>query len=41
MARLEIYLVHSAEASVWVQNSLESSLVAKAKEKQDKDLSLV
>ncbi|KAF3679168.1 hypothetical protein FXO37_04022 [Capsicum annuum] len=41
LARLGIHLVDSAEVSVWVQNSLESSLVAEVKENQDRDPSLV
>lgn len=41
LSRLGIRLVDSAEGSVWVLNSLESSLVAEVKGKQDRDTSLV
>ncbi|KAF3640589.1 hypothetical protein FXO37_23390 [Capsicum annuum] len=41
LVRLGVLLVDSTEGSVWVQNSLESSLIAKVKEKQDRDPNLV
>ncbi|KAF3630204.1 hypothetical protein T459_31736 [Capsicum annuum] len=41
LARLGVRLVDSSESGVYVQSSLESSLVSEVKEKQDKDPSLV
>lgn len=41
LAQLGVHLVDSAEGSVWVQNSSESSLVFEVKEKQDRDPTLV
>ena len=41
LARLGVHLVDSAESSVWVQSSSESSLVSEMEEKQDRDPSLV
>lgn len=41
LARLVMALVDSAKGNVWVQSSLESSIVSIVKEKQDKDSILV
>lgn len=41
LARLGVHLLDLIEGSVWVHNSLKSSLVFKEKEKLDRDSSLV
>ena len=41
LARLGVRLVDTEDGHIWVQSSLESSLVSEVKEKQDRDPSLV